>query len=159
MSPSPPRGRFNGEINRPMSTLAAYVQRFAANVNIKMNERAQVDLIDFQSHPDGESKHIMTYQDHQTKFVLLRALKSETSSEVSRNLLDIFLTIGAPVILQSDNGREFVSQRIERLKEIYPSLKIAVTYTTLFKDKSKQTININKEYLTNFSRYHWDHTP
>ncbi|KAE8741833.1 hypothetical protein FOCC_FOCC012642 [Frankliniella occidentalis] len=34
-----------------------------------MNDRAQVDLIDFRSHPDGEYKHIMTYQDHWTKKV------------------------------------------------------------------------------------------
>ncbi len=44
----------------------------------------------------------MNYQDHFTKFVHLRPLKSKTAAEVAWNLLDIFLTFGAPAILQSD---------------------------------------------------------
>ncbi|KAK3909807.1 KRAB-A domain-containing protein 2 [Frankliniella fusca] len=90
----------------------------------QMNDRAQVDLIDFQSHPDGEFKHIMTYQDHLTKFVVLKPMRTKTALEVANYLLDIFLTIGAPVILQSDNGREFVASWVEKLEEIFPELKI-----------------------------------
>ncbi|KFD53316.1 hypothetical protein M513_05797 [Trichuris suis] len=70
------------------------------------NSRCQVDLIDFRSHPDGEYKFIMAYQDHLTKFVVLKALKSK-KAEVAHNLVDIFTLLGAPSILQSDNGREF----------------------------------------------------
>ncbi|KHJ40261.1 hypothetical protein D918_09704 [Trichuris suis] len=54
------------------------------------NSRCQVDLIDFQSHPDGEYKFLMAYQDHLTKFVVLKALKSKTAEEVAHNLVDIF---------------------------------------------------------------------
>lgn len=39
-------------------------------------------------------------------------------------MLDIFLTFGAPVILQSDNGREFVNQIITELASLWPELKI-----------------------------------
>ncbi|KAE8747064.1 hypothetical protein FOCC_FOCC006202 [Frankliniella occidentalis] len=42
----------------------------------KMNDRSQVDLIDFQSHPDEEFKH-MTYQDYLTKFVALNAMRNK----------------------------------------------------------------------------------
>ncbi|GFO32290.1 integrase core domain protein [Plakobranchus ocellatus] len=45
------------------------------------SELSQVDLIDFQSHPDGEYKFIMAYQDHLTKFVFLRALKTKLAEE------------------------------------------------------------------------------
>lgn len=62
----------------------------------KMNSRCQVDLIDFQTQPDGNFKFIMVYQDHLTKFVLLRALESKRTAEVAYHLNDIFLTIGAP---------------------------------------------------------------
>jgi hypothetical protein len=90
----------------------------------EMNSRCQVDLIDFQSHPDGEHKFIMVYQDHLTKFVLLHALKNKTAQEVAQKLVDIFTIIGAPSILQSDNGWEFRNQIVESLKSIWPELKI-----------------------------------
>uniref|UniRef100_A0A8D8YV48 KRAB-A domain-containing protein 2 n=1 Tax=Cacopsylla melanoneura TaxID=428564 RepID=A0A8D8YV48_9HEMI len=42
----------------------------------EMNSRAQVDLIDMQSNPDNNCKFIFVYQDHLTKFVILRALRT-----------------------------------------------------------------------------------
>jgi len=48
----------------------------------------------------------MNYQDHNTKFVILHPLESKRAIEVANKLLTIFLTFGAPKILQSDNGRE-----------------------------------------------------
>ena len=60
-----------------------------------------------QSQRDGEYRFIMNYQDHLTKFVCLRPLKSKTAEEVAYHLVDIFCDKGAPHILQSDNGREF----------------------------------------------------
>lgn len=90
----------------------------------EMNSRCQVDLIDFQTQPDGNYKFIMVYQDHLTKFVLLRALTSKRAEEVAHHLNDIFLTIGAPCILQSDNGREFVNNVISELASLWSELKI-----------------------------------
>ena len=43
----------------------------------ELNSRTQVDLIDYQTSPSGEYKHVMVYQDHLTKFVILRALKTK----------------------------------------------------------------------------------
>ncbi|CAF2198458.1 unnamed protein product [Rotaria magnacalcarata] len=77
-----------------------------------------------QSSPDGKFKFILNYQDHFTKFCILRPLKSKTAAEVAYNLLDIFTTFGAPAILQSDNGREFVAKVIEELALIWKDLKI-----------------------------------
>ncbi|CAF3516224.1 unnamed protein product [Rotaria socialis] len=88
------------------------------------HSRGQVDLIDMQSSPDGKFKFILNYQDHFTKFCILRPLKSKTAAEVAYNLLDIFTTFGAPAILQSDNGREFVAKVIEELALIWKDLKI-----------------------------------
>ena len=78
----------------------------------EFNSRCQVDLIDMQSNPDGKYKFILSYQDHLTKFILLRALETKRAEEVAYELLDIFTTIGAPSVLQSDNGGEFVNQVI-----------------------------------------------
>ena len=86
--------------------------------------RCQVDLIDMQSLPSDKHKWIMVYQDHLTKFCVLRTLTSKRASEVAYHLMDIFLLLGAPTILQSDNGSEFTSQVISELKDLWPDLTI-----------------------------------
>jgi len=58
----------------------------------------------------------MVYQDHVTKFVQIRALKTKRVEEVAKHIIDIFCIFGAPIILQSANGREFVNQKINDLK-------------------------------------------
>ncbi|XP_066988202.1 KRAB-A domain-containing protein 2-like [Macrobrachium rosenbergii] len=83
--------------------------------------RGQVDLIDMQSIK-GRFSWIMVYQDHLTKFIVLRRLTSKRAAEVAYQLLDIFLLFGAPQILQSDNGSEFTAQVIEELKVMWPQL-------------------------------------
>jgi len=71
--------------------------------------RGQVDLIDMQYLAvDNENfKWLLTYIDHGCKLLWTAALKQKTARGVSIALLDIFSVIGAPLILQSDNGREF----------------------------------------------------
>ena len=90
----------------------------------EFNSRAQVDLIDFQSQPDGVFRFVLVYQDHLTKFVNLKALQRKRAKAVADKLIDIFTFMGAPSVLQSDNGREFVNRIIENLKQIWPELVI-----------------------------------
>ena len=82
------------------------------------NSRGQVDLIDYQSVPDNDYKWVLHYQDHFTKFSILRPLKTKTAAEVAYNILDIVMILGAPLILQSDNGREFTANIITELKSL-----------------------------------------
>ena len=91
-------------------------------ISDEFNSRAQVDLINFESEPDGDCRYIMTYQDHLTKFVFLRALTSKRAAQVALHLIDIFCEIGAPAILQSDNGREFVNELIKECVSMWPGL-------------------------------------
>ncbi|XP_046550558.1 KRAB-A domain-containing protein 2-like [Haliotis rubra] len=70
----------------------------------------------------GQFKWIMVYQDHLTKFCVLRPLTSKRAAEVAYQLLDIFLLLGAPCLLQSDNGSEFTAQVISELKIMWPAL-------------------------------------
>lgn len=69
--------------------------------------RGQIDCIDFQSMPDGEFRYLLNYQDHGIKFVFSVPMTSKRSSAVAWALIEIFTIIGPPVILQSDNGKEF----------------------------------------------------
>jgi hypothetical protein len=93
-------------------------------VSSELNSRCQVDLIDLQSHRDGDYVFIMVYQDHLTKFVQLRPLKSKRAEEVAYHLLNIFLTFGAPAFLHSDNGREFSNRVISELCAMWKDVKI-----------------------------------
>ncbi|QQP31420.1 Uncharacterized protein FKW44_025029, partial [Caligus rogercresseyi] len=93
-------------------------------VSQQMNSRCQVDLIDMQSQADREYRYIMVYQDHLTKFVCLRPLKTKTAEEVANHLLHIFSDKGAPQILQSDNGREFANKIVLELVHMWPECKL-----------------------------------
>ena len=82
-------------------------------------------LIDFQSHPDGEYKFIMVYQDHNTMFVVLRALKTKRAQEVAWQLVEIFALPDARMILEyKQNCREFSNNVVSSLKEYWPTFKI-----------------------------------
>ncbi|XP_025829332.1 KRAB-A domain-containing protein 2-like [Agrilus planipennis] len=87
------------------------------------NVRGQVDLIDFQTAPDGEYKWLLSYQDHTTKFLQLRPLRSKEASEVASELVKIFLTFGAPTVLQSDSGGEFTVEILEKIMKMWPDCK------------------------------------
>ncbi|KRZ39185.1 SCAN domain-containing protein 3 [Trichinella pseudospiralis] len=51
-----------------------------------------------------------------------QSTKVETSGRMALKLLEIFLTFGAPNILQSDNGRKFLYAIIAELKECWAEL-------------------------------------
>ena len=76
-----------------------------------------------QSQPDGDLKWILVYQDH-LKFVELCPVTSKRGAEIACQSLDIFSIFGAPSILQSDNGREFVNSVITELSVMWDGLKI-----------------------------------
>jgi len=66
----------------------------------------------------------MNYQDHLTKFVILRPLKTKRAKEIDFNLMDICTIFGAPSILHSANSREFVNKIIIELNEMWGDIKI-----------------------------------
>ena len=95
-------------------------------VSDRLGERGQVDLIDMRrTQPPSEYQYILHYQDHFTKFSVLRALRSKRAKEVADQLCDIFATQGAPKILQSDNGTEFVGAPLkDAMKKHWPETRL-----------------------------------
>ncbi|XP_063827754.1 uncharacterized protein LOC135077121 [Ostrinia nubilalis] len=93
-------------------------------VSDDFNRRGQIDLVDFQTSPDQEFKWLLQYQDHLTKFSFLRPLKSKQAKEVAIEMLKIFLEVGCPHILQSDNGREFTASVLKEIVSLWPACKI-----------------------------------
>lgn len=71
--------------------------------------RSKVDLIDMRSVSFGGSNSIMHAKDYFSKFSWLSALLSKQAKYVAEHLRNIFFTFVPPKILQSDNGKEFVS--------------------------------------------------
>ena len=88
------------------------------------NDRAQIDLVNFQTCPDGNYKYVLHYIEYLTKYHILRPLTSKCAEEVADELLNIFTDFGAPVVLQADNGGEFTADIIKELTSLWPSLKL-----------------------------------
>lgn len=88
------------------------------------NSRAQVDLIDMQSRRHNDYRFIMYYQEHLTKYIMLKPLKSKCAEEIAYNLIDIYTLFGAPTILQSCSGKKFVTSIINKLHVIWDEVKI-----------------------------------
>jgi hypothetical protein len=69
--------------------------------------RGQVDLLDFQSMPNGDFHFLLNYIDHGVKFLFSIPQTHKRASCIAVALLEIFTVVGPPMILQSDNGNEF----------------------------------------------------
>ncbi|CAF4899086.1 unnamed protein product, partial [Rotaria sp. Silwood1] len=84
-------------------------------------------LIDIRTSPDKTSPDI-TYSwilnciDHFSKFSWAFPLRNKSANEVATKLRDLFFTFGPPRILHCDNGREFISNVITELKNLFPDL-------------------------------------
>jgi hypothetical protein len=69
--------------------------------------RSQVDMIDFQSMPDGRYQFLMDYINHGIKKLAATPLVAKHATGVALALLNIFTKQGPPSIPQADNGGEF----------------------------------------------------
>jgi hypothetical protein len=54
---------------------------------------------------------------------MIRPLKSKTAEEVALQLVDIFSILGAPVLLHTDNGREFTASKVKFINFNYNNFK------------------------------------
>ena len=80
-------------------------------------ERVQMDLFSFEE-PGGEGRErriVLHIIDHFSKMCVLRTLLNKTAEGVVDELEDVFAFHGAPKIMQSDNGKEFVNKLVDAL--------------------------------------------
>jgi hypothetical protein len=76
----------------------------------------QIDLAtDFPQTADGYN-HVLLLVDRFSGFVLLRPLKTKSSTEVAEKLLQIFSDFGLPSLIQSDHGGEFENTTLQDLE-------------------------------------------
>ncbi len=76
------------------------------------------------AYKDGKFEWILHYQHHHDKMSYLCATENRKPATVASKLLPLFLQQGAPMILQSDNGREFVAKVIDEFLKIWKDCKI-----------------------------------
>ena len=76
-----------------------------------------MDFIDLQVMKEGRYRYIMHFVEYMTQCHFVQPLKSKTASEVSHELLLIFLDV-----LQSDNMREFTAQIMQELSLMWLQL-------------------------------------
>ena len=62
--------------------------------------------------PNGDFRFLLNYLDHGVRFLFSIPLKRKQASCVAIALLEIFTVIGPPMILQSDNGKEFIGAAV-----------------------------------------------
>ncbi len=70
--------------------------------------RGQVDLIDFQSMLDGAFCYLLNYIDHGIKKLTSTPITAKQATSTALALFNIFTEQGPLLVLQTDNGGEFV---------------------------------------------------
>ncbi|KAG0441836.1 Gag-Pol polyprotein, partial [Dictyocoela muelleri] len=82
-----------------------------------IGERLIFDLIDLRHYSKQNSgyKWLLVGLDSFSKFAWTFALKTKTADEVVKSIEIVFLTFKPPLILHTDNGREFVNQKMRDL--------------------------------------------
>ncbi|SAL97842.1 hypothetical protein [Absidia glauca] len=63
------------------------------------------------------NNYLLVMIDICTRFVILRPIKNKTAEAVVQAILPVFCDFGIPINLQSDNGKEFANQVMNRFKQ------------------------------------------
>ena len=107
----------------PVCMAASHRKITAKQMPLKMilsdtvGSRAQMDLIDMTSQQDDGYCWILRLIDHLSGFGAVKALKSKTSKECGIAIIQILSFFPDFVILQSDNGGEFLGHTIKYVNE------------------------------------------
>ncbi|XP_043285375.1 zinc finger protein 774-like [Venturia canescens] len=83
---------------------------------VRINHRAQIDVIDIEEGETSDRKRVLIYEEQQTKLVILKALESGEVREVANQLVEIVTMIGAPRIIQSGQGRDYAEQVVREIR-------------------------------------------
>jgi len=86
-------------------------------LSTKPHERLVIDLKDFKNFTDDNDgfHYAMTVVCHFSGYPWVFLLKKKTAAAVKEKLVLLFQQFGPPDILQSDNGREFISHEVVNL--------------------------------------------
>lgn len=110
----------------------------------ELYSRGQIDILGVTNEPGDEYKYLMVYRYFISKYIALKAMRALSVEEAVDGLLDIFLTFGAPNILQSKNGLELIKPICRRISKLFPEIKVLASEKVFknddFKGKSNEDI-------------------
>lgn len=78
-------------------------------------EVLEMDIQDLHQLSSAGNRYLLVVVDKATKFLFGFPLPSKEAVEVSRKLMELILTFGVPVRIQSDAGGEFTAKVVEHL--------------------------------------------
>lgn len=109
---------------KTIDTTVEHNESINDNLLTKVNQRAQIDIIDMQDNGTRKFRFFLIYEDQFSKYVILRALENDNASDVAEKLIDIFTIIGFPQIVQSSNGRNCAENLVKAIRARIPALNI-----------------------------------
>lgn len=82
-------------------------------------ERFQIDLIDMRQFSNNNDNYnwLFVLIDIYSKFCIVKKLKDKSGDSVTQAFQSVIYKYGPPKILQSDNGKEFKNEKMEKLCE------------------------------------------
>lgn len=86
-------------------------------------ERILIDLINMSKYHSNE-KFLLSIIDHYSSFIMIYCQKTKSAKETAENIKSYIRIFGAPSIIQSDNGPEFVNSILNELMADYHTKKI-----------------------------------
>lgn len=99
---------------------------------------------------------ILIYQDHYSKYSLLRPVTEKTPVAVASHLFHIFALIGLPKVLQSSEDRPFVAEVIKEIgSNIWPQVKMIHAHSRHVEGQSEIVQMAIKKYLTEKGTTDW----
>jgi hypothetical protein len=119
--------------------------------------RGQIDIIDMRKQPDAEYNYIFKYINLQSGEIRLKPMQYGTPMEAANMLIDIYCEQGAPVVLQSVNGRDFAKDIVMEISKLWPNCRqlhglIRVSSFSDIADNStimEQLVTMQKRFNTN----------
>ncbi|XP_015440456.1 PREDICTED: zinc finger protein 135-like [Dufourea novaeangliae] len=111
-------------------------------MNQRLHHRGQIDVIDMPVKLNSSYKYFFVYEDQISKFVVLQSLHENTARAVATKLLDILVIIGAPQVLQSNNGRKFAEQVVREIRFLWKDFVILHGEISQNKENSRDFKNL-----------------
>ncbi|KAI6191829.1 KRAB-A domain-containing protein 2-like protein [Aphelenchoides bicaudatus] len=111
-----------GSVNVLSATPLTFTNQKLKHETVNFN-RGQIDLFEMTQRPDDGYSWFMRFTNCTTRQIYLRPIKTGTIPEIANKLLDIYCDQGAPVVLQSLNGRVFVQQIIVETNKLFPQCR------------------------------------
>ncbi|SAL96833.1 hypothetical protein [Absidia glauca] len=104
--------------------------------------------------------YLLVMVDICSRFVILRPIKDKTAESVVKAIIPVFCDFGIPMIVQSDNGKEFVNQVMTRFKiKAGFDHRLITPYYPQSNGSAERTVGTSKmviKKLVEGAPEHWD---